>query len=189
MLCLKDQQNNVQLINFSYLPAWLTILREWSGSWNIVLIWYALLTWADNPCILVMRAVMKCNALVLTVSQFRLISFTGHFIQKNGFNVFSKCCQSQSNCSWKQTKLITPISHVDLYFLGNWNTLYLVQLLHQNILQKQILMSTVSPNMTLPYLLKKIRAGYMQLEHLQHPTNYHKRCPTGCWSKSQLGPQ
>ena len=39
------------------------------------------------------------------------------------------------------------------------------------------------------YLLKEVRAGCRQLQHLQHPMNHHKLCPTGCWNKSQLSPQ
>ena len=34
--------------------------------------------------------------------------------------------------------------------------------------------------LALTYLLKEVQAGYRQLQHLQHPKNHHKRCPTGC---------
>ena len=41
----------------------------------------------------------------------------------------------------------------------------------------------------LAYLQKEDRAGYRQLQHLQHPRSHRKLCPNGCWNKSQLVPQ
>ena len=62
------------------------------------------LTWAHNPCILKMIAVVRSYALVWTVSQPNFASNAVHIVQKNGSTTFPKCCIIQSNGSWKQNK-------------------------------------------------------------------------------------
>ena len=82
-----------------------------------------LFTWAHNSCILTMKAIMGCNAPVLTVSQSRFVSNAVHIIQKNGSITLPKCCipQSSSFCKWNQLHMwySTKINNVT-FWLTNW---------------------------------------------------------------------
>ena len=56
-------------------------------------------TWAYDPSIIRMNAVVTSNTWMLTFSQFGFISCAGHIIQKYWSITLPKCCRRQSNSS------------------------------------------------------------------------------------------